>query len=94
MNFDQKHVVMHALLIAAERFDDHAKDFGALARDIRAWAIVAPGAANPPALALFAPGEAGARGAERMAEQFQHQAQECRTVRDELEREDMGDDDE
>ena len=64
------HTIRNGLSVAAERFDEHVKQFTAIAAELRA------GKAN----GFFAPGEAGARAAERLAKQFESQAIESRAI--------------
>lgn len=62
--------VTNALMVAAERFDGHVKDFTELAAQLRAGFT----------LPLWAQGEIGAIAAERMATQFQRQAADTRRI--------------
>lgn len=58
-----------ALSVAAARYDEDAEVFRQVSKTLRAG--------GPPP-AMFAPGEAGARAADRLAEQFTHQAKAAR----------------
>ncbi len=83
-NEHEEHVITNALQVAAERFDDDAKQFRNLAAYLRA------GNEYP----MFAPGEQGAVVAERTAEQFERQAKESRELWDRIMSGDEDEDDE
>jgi len=65
---DESTAITNALGVAAERFDEHVASFRTLAEQLRA------GGTMP----LWAEGEMGAIAAERMATQFQLQAEKLR----------------
>ena len=67
--------LVNALGVAAERFTESAAEFHKLAAHLRA------GGEFP----MFAPGEAGARAADRLAEQFESQTKNASSLRDRIE---------
>lgn len=68
----QRTLLGSALTLAAEKYDENAAVFVKLAADLRA------GGEHP----MFARGEAGARAADRLADQFRHQAKDARKMRE------------
>ncbi len=72
----QRRVIQHALMIAAETFDEHATTMKKIVKQLRA---------GSKSHAMFAKGEDGARAADAIARGHEGQAQDARELRGLLE---------
>ncbi len=75
LSSEEKRTIDRALRIATEKFDEDAKVFRTIAKAIRS------GKGHP----MFAPGEAGAEAADRLAEDFERSATDTCAVNDRIE---------
>ncbi len=72
LSFEERSTITNALSVAALRFDADAKVFRDIATALR----------KGERMAMFAEGEVGAMGAERLMKQFEKQAAESRELAD------------